>query len=500
MKSMVLLMTLIEGMLVWRSFLDILLIAAVIFFFYRMLLRLGSWKIMIGIILAWAIFGAASYLNLKGTKWIYSNVSQVAVIGLVVIFQPELRKILERAASIRSIDLSKGADSLPAMIGQSIFVLAERKTGAILVFPGKEPLRRWLSGGTAIQAVPSFPLIMSIFDPHSPGHDGAVLIEKGKITYFGLHLPMSKSNKLGENYGTRHHAALGLTEMTDAMTVVVSEERGTVTVFRDGTAETMKDKEELADRLIAHWKELSSLTGEIRGSKKKVVALWLEIGLSLLLASVFWFAVTFANNEVSIRRYTATIEYNNIPKELKLTGSAPSETKVQITGSKSDLDSINPASLSVKVNLANTKPGLQTFIVTEENLKLPKGVNLLDADPSKIELSLAEVVEKELPITAQLVGELPPGFILKGIEIFPKHINVLSPGDEGLQDVQLMTTPIYLSSITKSSSIYCKIIAPPSLQPIEKKWPDVLVILTVGQEGSESSAGSEPGSPQGKKE
>ena len=495
METTILLWTLMEGMLIWRSILDIILIAAAIFFFYRMLLRLGSWKIMVGIILAWAIFAAASYLNLKGTKWIYSNVSQVAVIALVVIFQPELRKILERAASIRSIDTGKGADSLPAMIGESLFSLAKRKTGAILVFPGKDPLKRWLSGGTAIQAVPSFSLIMSIFDPHSPGHDGAMLVEKGKITHFGLHLPMSKSDKLGEKYGTRHHAAMGLTEMTDALAAVVSEERGTVTVFRGGVAETLEAEEELEDRVISHWKELSSFAGELRGPRKKATTLWLEIGLSLLLASVFWFTVTLAKSEVSVRRYTATIEYSNIPKELKLTGTLPSETKVQVTGSKSDLESINPATLSVKINLSNTKPGLQTFIVTEESLRLPKGVNLLDADPSKIELSLMEIVEKELPITAQLVGELPPGFTLKGIEIFPKHISVLSPGEEGLQEVQLMTTPIYLSSIKKSSSIFCKIIAPPSVQPTDKKWPDVQVVLTVAEEQSADSAGGKPDGP-----
>jgi len=202
-----------------------------LFFLYRTLLRLGTWKILAGILIALVVFATASLLDLRGIEWIYSNLSQVALIALIVIFQPELRKIFERAASLRRSEIGKGASDLTFMVSDAMFALAQQRRGAILVLPGKEPLGEWLSGGLALNADPSLPLIMSIFDPNSPGHDGAIIIENGKLTRFGVRLPVSKTDNLPVEFGTRHHAAMGLSEVSDAL-VVVSEERGSISTTK----------------------------------------------------------------------------------------------------------------------------------------------------------------------------------------------------------------------------------------------------------------------------
>jgi DNA integrity scanning protein DisA with diadenylate cyclase activity len=191
---------LFRGVIGWKAVVDIVLIAAGLFFLYHTLLRLGTWRIVAGIMLAAFLFLIANFLDLKGLEWIFGNFSQVAVIALVVIFQPELRKIFERAASVRRFEIRDAGAELSHMIMDSLIKLAAQRRGAIVVLPGKEPIQEWLSGGFKLDAKPSIPLIMSIFDPNSPGHDGALIIQKGKFTRFGVRLPVSQSSKLPQNF------------------------------------------------------------------------------------------------------------------------------------------------------------------------------------------------------------------------------------------------------------------------------------------------------------
>ena len=134
-------------------------------------------------------------------------------------------------------------------------------------------------------------------------------------------------------------------------------------------------------------------------------------------------------------------------------------------------------------------PGEQTFLISEDTFKLPKGVKLLDVEPSSLTLALVEIVEKEIPVKPQLVGRLLDGLNLKSVEIDPPIIRVLSPGiDEKVNEISLTTTPIYLESITEDAILFCKIIAPPGIQPVDKRWPDVEVRVSV--ESGENSGGS----------
>ena len=249
---------LIKGLIGWKAVVDIVIIAAGLFFLYHTLLRLGTWRIVAGIMLAGFLFLIANFLDLKGLEWIFGNFSQVAVIALVVIFQPELRKIFERAASVRRSEIRDVGAELTRMIVDSLFKLAAQRRGAIVVFPGKEPIQEWLSGGFKLDARPSVPLIMSIFDPNSPGHDGALIIQKGQFQRFGVRLPVSQRSKLPDEFGTRHHAAMGLTEKSDALAIVVSEERGKISVFDQGNYRPVDDPEKLTQIITSHWKQTAS--------------------------------------------------------------------------------------------------------------------------------------------------------------------------------------------------------------------------------------------------
>jgi YbbR domain-containing protein len=136
--------------------------------------------------------------------------------------------------------------------------------------------------------------------------------------------------------------------------------------------------------------------------------------------------------------------------------------------------------MSAKIDLSKAVAGKQTFLITKENMRLSRGIQLLDVIPSSIELTLAQIVEHEVTVKPQLVGKLPGGRKIQSIELKPEKLKVFSPVTSGnAQAVNVMTTPIYLESIYEDTKLYCKIIAPPAVQPTEKRWPDIEVLITV---------------------
>jgi uncharacterized protein (TIGR00159 family) len=469
----------VREMFNWRVTLDILLIGTALFLIYRTLRRLGTWRILAGLLIAIVLFVTARMLDLRGIVWIYSNLSQVAVVALIVIFQPELRKMFERFASFARKRTSSVGQDLSNMVSDAVFGLAQQRRGAILVFPGKEPITEWMSGGIILNGDPSSSLIMSIFDPHSPGHDGALIIKSGKLSSFGVRLPLSKRRTLSEEYGTRHHAAMGLSEVSDAFVVAVSEERGVVSAFHDGRMRRVQEKNALNSRIVTHWQNTASYPFlALREGKKRTLVS--ELGLSLVLAFLFWFSVIFAQTEMVERVFSVPVEYVATPSNVALVGNKPTEVKLHLSGPKSDLDVASLSHPAVRIDLSKVEPGEQEFVVTDKDLSLPRNVKLLDAEPSAFVLTFGKIQEREVPVKPQFVGKPPHGLGIIAVEVNPKTVYILSPEDENeKKEMTLMTTPIYLDSIRESTKLFCKIIAPPNAQPAGKRWPDVEVTITV---------------------
>jgi YbbR domain-containing protein len=349
-----------------------------------------------------------------------------------------------------------------------------------MVFPGKEPIQEWLAGGYSLEAKPSKPLILSIFDPNSPGHDGALIMAKGKFTQFGVRLPISQSLKLPNELGTRHHAALGLTEKSDALTIVVSEERGTITTFNKGKFRQVNDREKLATTIVSHWNKTASFPLHLPSGRAR----WLvfsQILISLVLAMFFWTTLTINQSKILEKIVTVPVGYTMSPPNLILVGDNQNDVRLHLAGPKSDLDSINLEQLNVRIDLSKTVAGKQTFPINAENINLPGGVKLLDANPSSVELTLAEIEERDVTIKPQLLGKLPGGMKILSIRVFPEKVKVLSPmSAENNKEVKVITTPIYLESIYNDTKIFCKVIAPSAVQPANKRWPDVEVEIKVG--------------------
>ncbi|MBI9085818.1 MAG: diadenylate cyclase [Desulfobacterales bacterium] len=463
----------------WRSVLDIALIAALIFFTYRTLIRMGTWKIVSGIIIAATIFLLSSFLDLKGIAWIYSNVSQVAAIAVVVIFQPELRKFFERAASVRRSKSGDAGDDVAGLIAESAWQLARQRRGAIVVFPGKEPVGEWLAGGYPLDAKPSQPLLMSIFDPNSPGHDGALIVEKGRFARFGLRLPVSETSRLSADYGTRHHAAMGMAEKSDSLVLVVSEERGRLSLFQRGVFRPIDSPAEAEEAIEAHWKSIATYPFEIPPGRGRWMLLS-QLAASLVLALVLWSTLIVAQSEILERVLTVPIEYTATPASLVMIGQKADNARIHLSGSKSVLDVLQPSQMSLKVDLVNAVEGKQTILLTEKNIRLPKRITLLDVEPASIDVDLAAMVERDILIVPQLVGKLPKEILIRSIQLNPDRVRVTLPASQGKKNpIVITTTPIYLESLQDDIQLFCKIIAPPTVQPLAKNWPDIEVNISL---------------------
>ncbi|MBN1828242.1 MAG: diadenylate cyclase [Deltaproteobacteria bacterium] len=461
----------------WREALDIAILTISFFLFYRVLERFGARKLVTGLIIVAVLFIVSNILDLTAIAWIYSNLSQVALIAVIIIFQPELRRLFEGAASVRRRSQTHNGAEISAVIAESLFRLAEQRRGAIVVVPGKEALDTLLSGGTLLNAEPSYQLIMSIFDPNSPGHDGAVILEKGKLTSFGVRLPLTQQETLPDELGTRHHAAMGLAEQSDALVFVVSEESGALRVFSQGTMRPLASRDDVVEILQSHMKRAASfIPSFLKGPLWHMTG---QVFLCFALAFIVWAGVGLLQEDMRETTYVAQVLYKT-PKNLVLTGDKPMEIRLYLLGPKTELESLAASGSGITVDLTNGKPGKNLFTITAENIKLPKKVTILDAQPSQLSLALSELVEREIAVKPQFIGKVPRGVILESVTVSPSKVMALTPGGPaGRDDLSVMTTPIFLENISESTALLCKITAPPHIQPAERRWPDVEVSIVV---------------------
>lgn len=220
--------------------LDILLVAALIFFLAGLIRRTNSSKVFMGIVIILAALWISGLLKLYTVNFILKNTVQIGLIALVVLFQPEIRRFLERmgaGASLRQLLQGKQAVTQESGIQQIVAAFSEMsssKTGALIVFERDNSLDEQVRTGTVINADISAELIKNIFFNKAPLHDGAVIIRSGRVLAAGCMLPLSGNTNLSRDLGMRHRAALGMSENSDAVIAIVSEETGSISVAIDG--------------------------------------------------------------------------------------------------------------------------------------------------------------------------------------------------------------------------------------------------------------------------
>jgi diadenylate cyclase len=193
-------------------------------------------QMLIGFLIVFATYLASQYFELHTVNWVLSNFLASIFLVVVVIFQNDIRRALTQVGAGRSFSAGERATHGQVLeeIVRSAVLLASRRIGALIVFERDVTLNEYIEVGTRLEARVSRELLQAIFLPTSPIHDGAAIIQHGRLTAAGCFLPLSANPNVSKTLGTRHRAAIGLTEETDAFVVVVSEEEGTISLVREG--------------------------------------------------------------------------------------------------------------------------------------------------------------------------------------------------------------------------------------------------------------------------
>ena len=254
----------------WADLLDILMVATLIFFLLRSI-RGDSTVINIVLVLAVLVVAQAivSALNMRMMTVLLNTLLDVGVLAIIILFQPEIRHMLNRAAvssgltrrtgqlfnRILGIKEEKLGSQSVEELAEAVRAMSASKTGALIVLQHKSSMEDYMATGDRFEADINRRLIMNIFFKNSPLHDGAMIVVGDHIAAARCQLPMTNRKDIPAHYGMRHRAAIGLSEDTDADVIVVSEETGTVSFVRGGQIHTMQDMKELRARLASVMKD-----------------------------------------------------------------------------------------------------------------------------------------------------------------------------------------------------------------------------------------------------
>ncbi len=460
----------------WQDIADIALNSYILFRLFVLFRGTNVLRIITGIAIIWLIQWIAAAVGLIITIWVLQALTAVVALIIIIVFRNEIRRVLQ-TKNIKALlwDISRPAISTTVeIIAETVFELAQKKIGALLVFPGREDLSNEIYSGIAWDGLVSREMLLTIFRKSAPVHDGACIVHGKRITEVGCILPLSVQKDLPSHYGTRHRAALGLSEQTDALVVVISEERGLVLIANNGAISRIRNETELVRKLDKDggFQQKSSFF------KKERWQLTLAGIVSVLFVTGIWFS--FTRGLDTIKTIEVPIEYMDRNPELEILNASAVAVKLQMSGSDTLIKALQADNVGVRLDLSKALEGANSFTLTDQNIKLPRGTVLKGMEPSVVEVTLDTIVTKELPIQVDWVGRLASQLVLKKTRTKPQKIRVKG-GKQVLKNIlTLYTEKVSLKNIRKSGKFTAKLaINPALLAPVSPSENKVTVTYTV---------------------
>jgi diadenylate cyclase len=406
----------------WQDIIDIGLVSYILFRFYVLFRGTNAFRVLIGMTILWFFQQIAVSMGLIVTSWVVQGVVTLGAFIIIVIFRNEIRTVL-LARNLKFIFWgvsSKIVTSTIETIVQSVFDMARRNCGALIVLPGREDLEDVIQKGIPWQGEMSKEMILSIFWPQNPVHDGAAIIQGDQITQVSAILPLSRRDDLPSYYGTRHRAALGLAETTDALIIAISEERGDVVAAQDSQLKVIKQRRRLEQILQQH---MGTAAKKSRESIKERLMVTAAALISIIFVTAVWFSVskgvdTLANLETPV-------VYMNRDPAMEIIRTSSNTVSLELGGSGALIKSIKPDQIQVKLDLSKSKIGPNSFTITRESISLPPGIILKGVTPPVVDVELDVLIKKELPVQVDWVGKLPERFILADATITPQTVMII---------------------------------------------------------------------------
>jgi uncharacterized protein (TIGR00159 family) len=375
----------------WQDIVDVLVLTAVLFRAIVWLRGTVALQVLAGMLVLVAAAFAAEEIGLLLTAYLLRAAGAVATLVVVVVFRNEIRRALSRVNPLhlwrgRNARAEAGAPVGAAeILARAAFELARRRTGALLVVRNLDPLEEHLTGGVPLDAQPSVELIESIFHTSSPIHDGAAVVEAGRLARAGCFLPLSTSSSLPDGFGSRHRAAAGLSEVCDAFVAVVSEERGRVSLFQSGAVIPIEHESNLAARLAGtgaagrHGRNTAGMRARAR-ARLADAATFAGV-LALVLGA--WYVVV--GEPGTVVTHTVSVELRNVPQSLEVDPPSPGRAAVHLRGPRTRLESVDGADVAAWVDLTGADPGRRRYRL---EASAPAGVHVEEIVPAAVTVRL----------------------------------------------------------------------------------------------------------------
>lgn len=385
---------------VWEIF-DIVIVAVAIYIVILFVKQTKSYFVLIVSIALLLLAFISQNLNLSLTRAIVQPISTLTFIIIAIVLQKEIRHFFRWVVVGRKhifnpftvFNKNKTNKSSITEIADALSFMAEKRIGALIVFSQQQDLEDLLSGGQTLNGSITKEILLSIFDPSSPGHDGAVVIENNSIKQFGVHLPLARDYRHYRRSGTRHRAAAGISEDTDAVTFVVSEERGIISVFRGGEYKELTSTDQLIEELAKLIKEEDKNNNNFwtyffaRNFKSKMG--------SLVLACMFWLVLLVQTGIVK-QELVIPLSFQLLPSNYEITKGGTEKITVTIQGKNNDLNSFDTTKIQTKIDTKGLTPGQHEIAILPSMITVPSFITIKDIEPNKINITvLDKKIEKQ---------------------------------------------------------------------------------------------------------
>jgi uncharacterized protein (TIGR00159 family) len=473
----------------WQDILDIALNSYILFRLYVLFRGTTTFRVLIGIALLWIIQRIAAFLGLIVTSWAIQGIMAVAALIIIIVLRNEIRSVLQ-AKNLKTI-----LWGIPTRVGQtpheiiadSVFDLAKKRHGALLVLPGKEDLSDIVQNGLPWHGVVSREMIASIFWPDNPVHDGAAILQKDRIAQVGVILPLSLRQDLPSSYGTRHRSAIGLAAEKDVLVIVVSEETGQVITTRGGQITPIRTRADLIRQLEAHTGVLGS---QMEARKEEVLKLATAAVVAVLFVMSMW--IGFSRGLESLTTLDVPIEYMNRDPKMEILETSANTVALNLSGSGALIKSMRPETVKVRLDLGKAVVGSNTFTISPENITVPPGIILKKVTPAVVEVALDVLVIKELPVQVDWTGSLPDGFILTNATVTPAKVNLVGERRILKNLTTIYTEKVPLDGLTQTGSMTVNLALNPASLKIGPDAVDKVTLAYIVKQREPRDLASEP--------
>ena len=447
----------------WQDIIDICISSFILFRLYALFRGTAAFRVMLGVAFLWLFQGLSLKLGLIVLSYAIQGITAAAAIIIVVIFRNEIRTVFQ-TKNVRAIfwgaPLKNQTTSIEA-VSEAVFELSEKKIGALLVYSGKDDLEEQVQNGIQWGGMISREMVKSIFWHGNPVHDGAAIVDGDRISRVGCILPLSLRDDLPVYFGTRHRAAVGLSEKSDALVVLVSEETGRVMTAKAGTFYYPKTRGELKTTLEDHMGRRGAFN--TKAGKNDRLEMIAAACLSFLLVSVAWFGFTRSSD--TLVSFDVPIQYTGRAQGVDIVDASDDVVKVQLIGAGTLIKSVRSDKLSVIVDLSNLPVGANTLRITPDAVSSPPGVDVYRITPSEIEVTLDRYAVKELPVQVDWKGKLSADLLLAEASEQPSSVQVTGRSLLLKELSTLYTVPISLDDIEKSDKTTVLISFPENIKP-----------------------------------